>query len=120
MWSLFFKNRKINLNANQGEDAVLSFNGSETTKAVVFCFSGTKYGPNVRKEIEFLGLSILMYYEDATPEIITAAIKQLHPVDNLKVGFVVVHHKSLGKEIKNFKNECKGKKVTFVSVNHSL
>lgn len=98
----------------------MSFNGNEATRAVVFCFSGTKYGPSVRKEIEFLGLSILMYYENATPEIITATIEQLHPVDNLKVGFVVVHHKSLGNEIKSFKKECKGKKVTFVSVNHSM
>lgn len=97
----------------------MSSNAEGLKKVVVFCFDGTNYGPNVRKELENIGFSILMYYEKATPEIITAAIEQLHPVDELEVCLVVVYHKKIGKEIAPFKKECKGKKVAFVSINSS-
>lgn len=88
-------------------------------RVVIFCFNGTEYGPVVRKEMEVLGFSVMMYYENAAPEVIMAAIEQLHPVDNLDVGFVVVYHKKMGKKIAPFKKECEGKKVVFVSTNAS-
>jgi len=80
-------------------------------RVVIFCFNGTEYGPVVRKEMEVLGFSVMMYYENAAPEVIMAAIEQLHPVDNLDVGFVVVYHKKMGKKSLLLRRSVREKKL---------